>query len=94
MHQRERTVAPMGFIGVIFVGLIVGVVAKLIMPGRDPGGFIVTVLLGMGGAIVANLLGHAMGFYGPDEAPGFIAAVFGAGLLLWAYRMMRTSAQS
>ena len=84
----------MGILGAIVIGLLVGVVAKLLMPGRDPGGFIITVLLGIGGAIVANVLGHAMGLYGPDEAPGFIAAVVGAVLLLWAYRMMRTSPQS
>ncbi|MGH7898033.1 MAG: GlsB/YeaQ/YmgE family stress response membrane protein [Candidatus Binatia bacterium] len=59
------------------------------MPGRDPGGFIVTILLGIAGAIVANFLGHAMGFYQANEGPGFIAAVIGAILLLAGYRMLR-----
>jgi len=81
----------MGILGAIIIGLLVGVVAKLLMPGRDPGGFIITVLLGIGGAIVANFLGHAMGFYGADEAPGFIASVIGAILLLSIYRMTRSS---
>ena len=76
----------MGILGAIIVGLFVGIVAKLLMPGRDPGGFIVTILLGIAGGVVANWLGHAMGFYGPDEVPGFIAAVIGAVLLLAAYR--------
>jgi uncharacterized membrane protein YeaQ/YmgE (transglycosylase-associated protein family) len=78
----------MHFLGVIFIGLLVGIVAKLLMPGRDPGGFIVTILLGIGGAVVASFLGHAMGFYQPDQAPGFIAAVLGAILILFGYRMI------
>jgi uncharacterized membrane protein YeaQ/YmgE (transglycosylase-associated protein family) len=81
----------MGILGAIFIGLIVGVVAKLLMPGRDPGGFVITALLGIGGAIVANVLGHAMGFYREDEAAGFIAAVIGSILLLSVYRAMRSS---
>jgi uncharacterized membrane protein YeaQ/YmgE (transglycosylase-associated protein family) len=82
----------MGVIGSIIIGLIVGVVAKLLMPGRDPGGFVVTVLLGMAGAVVANLIGHAMGFYGPDDTPGFFAAVIGAILILAVYRMISSGA--
>jgi uncharacterized membrane protein YeaQ/YmgE (transglycosylase-associated protein family) len=81
----------MGILGSIIIGLFVGIVAKLLMPGRDPGGFFVTVLLGMAGAVVANLLGHAMGFYRPDDTPGFFAAVIGAILILAVYRMITGS---
>ena len=81
-------------LGAIIVGLFVGIVAKLLMPGRDPGGFIVTILLGIAGGVVANWLGHAMGFYGPDEAAGFIAAVVGAVLLLFAYRTVTGKASA
>lgn len=78
----------MGVIGWIFFGLIVGVVAKLIMPGRDPGGFIVTIALGIVGALVAGFLGRALGWYGPDEPAGFLMSVVGAILLLAIYRML------
>ena len=79
----------MGVLGSIVIGLFVGVVAKLLMPGRDPGGFIITILLGMAGAVVANLFGHAMGFYRADDTPGFFAAVIGAIAILSVYRMIR-----
>ncbi len=72
--------------GWILFGLIVGVVAKLIMPGRDPGGIAVTILLGIAGALVAGLLGQLAGFYGPGDAAGLIMSVIGAVLLLFAYR--------
>lgn len=73
-------------IGTIVIGLIVGIIAKLLMPGRDPGGFIITILLGIAGSFVAGWLGGAMGFYRPDEVPGFIASVLGAMLILFLYR--------
>ncbi len=76
----------MHILGVIVIGLIVGLVAKLIVPGRDPGGFIITTLLGIVGALVATFLGRALGFYGPNESAGFIAAVIGAVVLLLIYR--------
>ncbi len=76
----------MHILGVIVIGLIVGLVAKLIVPGRDPGGFIITTLLGIVGALVATFLGRALGFYGPGESAGFIAAVIGAIILLLIYR--------
>lgn len=67
----------------IIIGLVVGIVAKFLMPGRDPGGFIVTTLLGIAGAIVANFVGQKAGWYAPGEPAGFLAAVIGAmGLLL------------
>lgn len=70
----------------IIVGLIVGVVAKLLVPGKDPGGMIVTILLGIAGSIIARWIGIQAGWYGHDEAAGFVASVIGAVLLLLAYR--------
>lgn len=78
----------LSFIGAIIIGLVAGLVAKLLMPGRDPGGFIITILLGMAGALVATYLGQAVGWYGPDQGAGFIGAVVGAIILLIAYRMI------
>jgi uncharacterized membrane protein YeaQ/YmgE (transglycosylase-associated protein family) len=79
----------MSIIMTIVVGLVVGVIAKLLMPGKDPGGFIVTTLLGIAGAFVARFLGQALGFYGEGESAGLIASVIGAILLLAAYRLLR-----
>jgi uncharacterized membrane protein YeaQ/YmgE (transglycosylase-associated protein family) len=76
----------MSVIWMIIVGLIVGAVAKLLMPGRDPGGIIVTMLLGIAGSTVAGYLGRAIGWYGPGDATGFIASVIGAVVLLAIYR--------
>lgn len=78
----------MEIIGTIIIGLIVGVIAKLIMPGRDPGGFIVTILLGIAGAFVGTFIGRALGFYDTGEAAGFIMSLLGAILLLAIYRMV------
>jgi uncharacterized membrane protein YeaQ/YmgE (transglycosylase-associated protein family) len=77
----------MGIIATLVIGLIVGLVAKMLMPGRDPGGFIITALLGIAGAFIANYLGAAMGFYRADQPAGFIASVIGAMVLLAIYRM-------
>jgi uncharacterized membrane protein YeaQ/YmgE (transglycosylase-associated protein family) len=77
-----------GIVGWIVFGLIVGAVAKLLMPGRDPGGFVVTILLGIVGAIVGGFLGRAVGWYGPDDPAGFFMAVLGALVLLIAYRLI------
>jgi uncharacterized membrane protein YeaQ/YmgE (transglycosylase-associated protein family) len=76
-----------GVLGWIFFGLIVGVIAKLLMPGKDPGGFIVTILLGIAGALLGGFLGRAMGLYGPDESAGFFMALIGSILLLFLYRL-------
>ena len=76
----------MSVIGWILFGLVVGVVGKLLTPGRDPGGFILTVLLGVAGALLGGFLGQALGFYQPDEPAGFIMAVVGSVLLLLLYR--------
>jgi uncharacterized membrane protein YeaQ/YmgE (transglycosylase-associated protein family) len=78
----------MGILGWILFGLIVGALAKLVMPGRDPGGIIVTMLLGIAGAVIGGFVGRAMGFYGPGEAAGFLMSFVGAVLLLALYRMM------
>ena len=76
----------MSIIGWIIFGLIVGVVAKLLMPGRDPGGIIVTILLGIGGALLGGFLGRVLGWYGDGDPVGFIMAVIGAILMLFVYR--------
>ena len=78
----------MGILTWILFGLVVGVIAKLLMPGRDPGGFIVTILLGIAGALLGGFVGRAMGFYGPNEAAGFIMSVLGSILLLVVYRAL------
>jgi uncharacterized membrane protein YeaQ/YmgE (transglycosylase-associated protein family) len=76
----------MHLLWMIIVGLIVGALAKLIMPGRDPGGAIVTMLLGVGGSVVAGLIGRTVGWYNEGEPVGFIASVVGAILILAIYR--------
>jgi uncharacterized membrane protein YeaQ/YmgE (transglycosylase-associated protein family) len=78
-----------GVIGWIVFGLIVGVIAKLVMPGRDPGGIIVTMLLGIAGALLGGFLGRAAGLYGPEDAAGMIVSIIGAVLLLFLYRKLR-----
>jgi uncharacterized membrane protein YeaQ/YmgE (transglycosylase-associated protein family) len=78
----------MSIIWTIIIGLVVGAVAKLLMPGKDPGGFIVTILLGIAGAFVASYLGQAVGWYKPGQAAGFIMSVVGAMILLLLYRLI------
>jgi uncharacterized membrane protein YeaQ/YmgE (transglycosylase-associated protein family) len=78
----------MGILSWILFGLVVGIIAKLLMPGRDPGGFIVTILLGIAGALLGGFVGQAMGFYGPGESAGWIMSILGAIVLLVLYRMM------
>lgn len=75
-------------IGWIVFGLIVGIVAKLLMPGRDPGGFIVTALLGIVGAVLAGWIGRAVGWYGPNDSAGFLMSVVGAVILLALYHFI------
>jgi len=77
----------MGILGWIIFGLIVGALAKFIMPGKDPGGIIVTILLGIVGAIVGGFLGQTLGLYGPGDPVGFLMALLGAIVLLLIYRM-------
>ena len=78
----------MGILTWILFGLVVGVIAKLLMPGRDPGGFIVTILLGIAGALVAGFLGRALNLYGPNDSAGWLMSILGAVILLGLYRMM------
>ena len=78
----------MGILSWILFGLVVGVIAKLLMPGRDPGGFIVTILLGIAGALFGGFVGRAMGFYGENQGAGWIMSILGAIVLLVLYRMM------
>ena len=78
----------MGILWTLIIGLVVGVIAKFLMPGKDPGGFIVTMLIGVAGALLAGFLGRALGWYdNPGEGPGIIASIIGAMLLLLVYRM-------
>lgn len=77
-----------GLLGWMLFGAIVGAIAKLLMPGKDPGGFIVTVLLGIAGAMIGGFIGRALGWYGPNDGAGFFMSLLGAILLLWIYRMM------
>ena len=70
----------------LLLGLVIGAVAKLLMPGKDPGGIFVTMLLGVAGAFVAGLLGHTVGWYTVGEGPGILASIFGSVLILAIYR--------
>ena len=79
----------MAIITTIIVGLIIGLLAKFLMPGRDPGGFIVTTLIGIAGAFIGTFVGRALGLYGPGQAAGWIMSVVGAILLLFIYRLIR-----
>jgi uncharacterized membrane protein YeaQ/YmgE (transglycosylase-associated protein family) len=81
----------LGVLGWIIFGLIVGVIAKLLMPGPDPGGMLLTILLGVAGALVGGFLGRAIGLYGPNDAAGIIMSVLGAIVLLFAYRKLSTA---
>jgi len=79
----------MSIIWTIIIGFVAGLIAKMLMPGRDPGGFIITILLGIVGAIVATYLGQAIGWYRADQGAGFIGAIVGAVILLAIYRLIR-----
>jgi len=72
----------------LIIGLVVGGIAKLLMPGKDPGGCIITILLGIAGAFIAGYLGRVLGWYQPGQPAGFIASVIGAMILLLIYRMI------
>jgi len=78
----------MGILWTIIIGFLAGVIAKFLMPGRDPGGFIITTLLGIAGAFVATYLGEAVGWYRAGEGAGFIGAIVGAIVILAIYRMV------
>ncbi|MGG5821302.1 GlsB/YeaQ/YmgE family stress response membrane protein [Falsiroseomonas sp. HW251] len=78
----------MGFLWTIIIGFVAGLIAKFLMPGRDPGGFIITTLLGIVGALVATWLGQAVGWYRAGEGAGLIGAVVGAVVVLVIYRFV------
>ena len=78
----------MGVLGWIVFGLVVGIIAKLVVPGRDPGGLFLTMGLGIVGALVGGYLGRILGLYGPNDPVGFLMALGGSILLLVVYRMM------
>ena len=78
----------MGVIGWIIFGLVVGIVAKFLMPGRDPGGFVITAIIGIVGALLGGYLGRAVGWYREGEPVGFVMAVIGAIVLLALYRVL------
>jgi len=84
----------MSFLIWIIFGAVVGVVAKLLMPGRDPGGFFMTIILGIAGALLGGFLGRALGFYREGDPVGFVMALVGAMILLVAYRMIGRRARS
>jgi uncharacterized membrane protein YeaQ/YmgE (transglycosylase-associated protein family) len=77
-----------GILGWIVFGVIVGAIAKLLMPGRDPGGFIVTMLLGIVGALLGGFVGRALGMYGPNDSAGIFMSILGAVIVLFGYRMV------
>lgn len=79
----------MSIIWAIIIGFIVGLIAKFLMPGRDPGGFIITAVLGIVGALLATFLGQAMGLYSAGQSAGFIASVIGAMIVLFIYHLVR-----
>lgn len=80
----------MSILGWIFFGLIVGIIGKFLMPGRDPGGFIITIILGIAGALVGGFLGRALGVYREGDPVGFVMAILGAIVLLVLYRIFAT----
>lgn len=79
------------FLWMCVIGLVAGALAKLIMPGRDPGGIIATILLGIAGSLVAGYLGRALGLYQPGQGAGLIMSVIGALVLLAVYRLFKRS---
>jgi len=79
----------MHWLAVILIGLVVGALAKLIMPGKDPGGVIITILLGIAGSLVGTWIGRAVGWYQTDQSAGFIMSLIGAIILLGIYRLIR-----
>ena len=83
----------MFLIWALIIGLIVGAIAKLLMPGKDPGGIWITMVLGVAGSLVATYLGRALGLYGTGQSAGFLMSILGAMLLLLLYRFFRRPAR-
>lgn len=84
----SQFLADHGWLWWILIGLIAGAIAKAVMPGRDPGGCLLTILLGIGGAVLAGFLGQQLGWYRQGEGAGFLAAIVGAVLILFIYRLI------
>ena len=84
----------MGIIWMALIGLCAGALAKWIMPGKDPGGWLMTMMLGIAGSFVAGFLGRVLGWYSPGQGAGLIASILGAMLLLWLYRKYSASGSS
>lgn len=78
----------MGILGWILAGLVIGALAKLVMPGRDPGGILITMLLGIVGALLGGAIGRVLGMYRPDEPAGWLMSIVGAVIILFAYRQL------
>jgi uncharacterized membrane protein YeaQ/YmgE (transglycosylase-associated protein family) len=76
----------------ILIGLIIGVVAKLLMPGKDPGGMLVTIIIGIAGSVGATFLGQLVGWYQQGQSAGFMMSVLGAVVILWIYRLFKRKA--
>src|SRR5687768_11410296 len=85
--NNKQPPTTMDLLWMLIIGLLVGAIAKFLMPGNDPGGIIITMILGVVGALVAGFLGRSLGWYNAGEPAGFIASVVGAMLLLFIYRM-------
>lgn len=79
----------MHYLWMAIIGLIIGALAKLIMPGKDPGGIFITMLLGIAGSLIAGWLGRAVGWYQKGQSAGFIASIFGAVILLGIFRLVK-----
>ena len=79
--------ADYGWLTWVLIGLLAGAIAKAIMPGRDPGGCLVTIVIGIAGAVLAGFLGQQLGWYSQGEGAGFLAAIVGAVLILFVYRL-------
>ena len=79
----------LGILGTIIIGFFAGLIARFLMPGRDPGGFFITIALGIGGAFFASWIGQTLGWYSPGQTAGFLGAVVGAILILVIYRVIR-----
>jgi len=79
----------LGILGTIIIGFFAGLIAKFLMPGRDPGGFLITIALGIGGAFFATWIGQTLGWYAPGQTAGFLGAIVGAILILVIYRVIK-----
>lgn len=84
----SQYLADHGWITWIIIGLVAGAIAKMIMPGKDPGGCLVTIVLGIAGALLAGFLGQALGWYSAGEGAGFLAAIVGSLIILGIYRLV------